>query len=43
MAFVVPNVVEVLINKKAFWISYRVNDRTAESVVITGNEVEWVY
>ena len=43
MAFVVPNVVEVLINKKTFWISYRVNDRTAESVVITGNDVKWVY
>ena len=38
MTFVVPSIVEVLMNKIALWISISVNDWTAESEIISNNE-----
>ena len=38
MTFLVPNILEVLIDKIALWISIRGNDWTAESAITSSNE-----
>ena len=38
MTFVVPSIVEVLMNKVAFWISIRANDCIAERAIIASND-----
>ena len=42
MIFAVSSIVEVSINKIALWISFRVDDRTAEWAVIASNEFDYV-
>ena len=38
MTFIVPSVVEVLMNKIALWISIRANDWTVGSAIISSNK-----
>ena len=39
MTFVVPSIVEVLMNKTALWISIRANDSIAERAIIASDVV----
>ena len=38
MTFVVPSIVELLMNRIALWISIHANDWTAERAIIASNE-----
>ena len=40
MTFVVPFIVEVLMNKIALWISIRANDWSAERAIIATDELK---
>ena len=40
MTLVIPNIVEVLMNKIALWISIRSNDWTAERAIIAGDVLD---